>query len=68
MLVNYLIQLPSLSLMPGEALCSSLLRIRSVCMGREHKQEHHRQNLDCVKAVILKDHSTKAADAAGQGR
>lgn len=68
MLVKCVIHLPSLSLMLGEALCSSLLCVQSVCMGRGHKQEHHGQNLDCIKAVTLKDHGTKAADAARQGR
>lgn len=46
MLVKCVIHLPSLGLMLGEALCSSLLRVRSGCMGRGHRKERHRQNLD----------------------
>lgn len=67
MLVKCVIHLPSLSLTPGEGLCSSSLCSWSVCMGKGHMQENHRQNLAHFRAVILQDHGTKAADTAGQG-
>lgn len=67
MLVKCVIHLPSLSLTPGEGLCSSSLCSWSVCMGKGHTQENHRQNLAHFRAVILQDHGTKPADTAGQG-
>lgn len=59
---------PLTQLNASEALFSSLQCVQSACMESRNKQEHHRQNLDCVKAVILKDHTIKAEDGAGQGR
>lgn len=67
MLVKCVIHLPSLSLTPGEGLCSSSRCSWSVCRGKGHTQESPRQNLAHFRAVILQDRGTKAADTAGQG-
>lgn len=65
MWVKCVIHLPSLRSVLGEELCPSLMCVLSVWVGRGHKHEHHGQNLECVKALLVKDHGTKAAGAVG---
>lgn len=57
-----MIHFPSLL---GEELCPSLVFVLSVWVARGHNHEHQGQNLERVKALKVKGHGTKAADAAG---
>lgn len=59
------IHFPSLPSALGEELCPSLMCVLSEWVGRGHKQEHQGQHLERVKALRVKGHGTKAADAAG---